>query len=106
MTKPIVPGATTMIEDLQVLNHQCGLYITNANENYTKYYDRGRAEACSFTLGDLVMLSSKNINSTRPSQKLDWKYTGPYEVLESVGTHTYRINLPLLAKIHDMINIT
>ena len=37
-----------------------------------------------FIFGDLVLLSTKNISSTRPSKKLDYKKIGPFKVLKKI----------------------
>ena len=57
----------------------------------------------TFKEGDLVFLSSKNIQSTRPSKKLDNKRYGPFRVKALVGS-SYRIELPKTMKIHDVFH--
>ena len=46
-----------------------------------------RLPAPSFQVGDRVWLNTKNIRTRRPSQKLDNKRHGPYEIKEKIGTH-------------------
>jgi hypothetical protein len=51
-----------------------------------------------------VFLSSRNINTTRPSKKLDDKMLGPFKVLEAVGT-SYRLQLLSTMRIHDVFSL-
>lgn len=52
------------------------------------------------------MVSMSNIKTTRPMKKLDIRYSGPYEVLELIGTHACRIKLPETAKIHNVFHVS
>jgi hypothetical protein len=46
-------------------------------------------------------LDARNISTTRPSKKLDWKRIGPYEVVELISPWAFRIKLPHQLHIHD-----
>lgn len=67
--------------------------IAIAQERQERYANQGRQPADSFEVKDKVWLSLRNIQTTRPSKKLDWK-NGLYTVLEKVGSHSYRLNTP------------
>ncbi len=41
----------------------------------------------------------------RPAKKLDWKYLGPYKVLEKVGKHAWKLELPNTVKIHPVFHV-
>ena len=48
----------------------------------------------------------ENIRTRRPTKKLDHKWTGPYAIIESVGTHAYRLDLPGdLQRIHNVFHV-
>ena len=50
----------------------------------------------------MVLLSTRNINSARPTKKFDQKYLGPFRVEEVVNPVSYRLRLPHeLQSIHD-----
>jgi hypothetical protein len=50
----------------------------------------------------MVLLSTRNINSARPTKKFDQKYLGPFRVEEVVNPVSYRLKLPHeLQLIHD-----
>ncbi|MBW0518435.1 hypothetical protein O181_058150 [Austropuccinia psidii MF-1] len=55
----------------------------------------------------MVWLSSKNIKSTRPTQKLSERVLGPFPILKKVGTHAYHLKLPSQWKsIHPVFHIS
>ena len=51
----------------------------------------------------MVFLSSKNIVTIRPSQKLDSKRYSLFRVITLVGS-SYRLELPPTIKIHDVFH--
>ena len=81
--------------------------ITAAQERMKKYYDRKAQEAPEMKVGDLVLLSAKNIRGKRPSAKLDSKAQGPFEILEPIGTRAFRLKLPpQWKKMHDVFHVS
>ena len=61
-------------------------------------------------VGDQVYLKLQPYVQTsvanRSSQKLGFKYFGPYTVLQRVGQVSYKLQLPDLAKIHNVIHVS
>lgn len=62
------------------------VYESNAN--------RHRSPAPAYQVGDLVMLDARNIKTSRPAKKLDWKNLGPFPVMKVVSPYSYRLELP------------
>jgi hypothetical protein len=60
----------------------------------------------NFQIGDKVWLNSKNIHTTRPAKKLDYKKLGPFKILEKVNNHSYRLDLPQNYKIHPVFHVS
>lgn len=53
----------------------------------------------------MVWLSAKNVQTTRPSAKLDYRNLGPFKVLRRIGDHAYELDLPpQLSSIHPVFN--
>ena len=69
-----------------------------------KYYDLKHFPR-TFAVGDFVYLNSKNIDSTRPSKKLDWKYYSPYQIQDRIGKIAYWLVLPKAMKIHNVFHV-
>jgi RNase H-like domain found in reverse transcriptase/Reverse transcriptase (RNA-dependent DNA polymerase)/Integrase zinc binding domain/Integrase core domain/Chromo (CHRromatin Organisation MOdifier) domain len=58
-----------------------------------------------YPIGERVWLDAKNIRTMRPSKKLDHRRLGPYEVIEKISSHAYRLGLPLgLRRIHNVFH--
>jgi len=55
--------------------------------------NRTRQQAPSFKVGDKVWLNLENVRTKRPSKKFDSK-NAKYEVIEVIGSHSYRLNTP------------
>jgi len=53
------------------------------------------------------MLSRRNIKTTRPSDKFDYRRIGPFRVIDQVGNNAYRLELPeTLSRLHPVFNIS
>ncbi|GAA5874668.1 hypothetical protein JCM1840_007442 [Sporobolomyces johnsonii] len=86
----------------QVLRHELGL----AAQRMKTAYDRHRLEAPRFDIDDLVWLSSKNIATSRQSQKLDHRFLGPYPIVEKISDSAYRLKLPDTVRLHDVFHVS
>jgi ribosomal protein L19 len=64
-----------------------------AQQEQEEAANRTRQQAPHFRVGDKVWLKLKNVRTTRPSKKLDWK-NAKYTVTEVIGSHSYRLNTP------------
>lgn len=43
----------------------------------------------TFTVGEKVLLSIKNLNTQHPSKKLDQQFEGPFKIINTVGKQVY-----------------
>ncbi|KAF8761053.1 hypothetical protein RHS01_00627 [Rhizoctonia solani] len=58
-----------------------------------------------YAIGEKVWLDGKNVELRTNSNKLDPKRLGPFEVLEKISSHAYRLKLPETLKIHDVFYV-
>ena len=70
-----------------------------------KYYDLHRKPNPNLQSGDMVWLLPRNINTTRPSKKLDYKKIGPFKISAKIGTRAYKLALPPSMAIHNTFHI-
>jgi hypothetical protein len=74
-----------------------------------KHKDKGRSER-SFSVGDHVFLrlqpyaQSSVVN--RPYPKLAFKFFGPFQILEKVGSVAYRLALPEGSAVHPVFHVS
>ncbi|MBW0506917.1 hypothetical protein O181_046632 [Austropuccinia psidii MF-1] len=61
---------------------------------FNRYAAQSRASPPVFSPGDMVCLSSKNIQSTRPTRKLSERCLGAFPILKEFSTHAYHSKLP------------
>lgn len=81
--------------------------LQQAAATYEKWYNKSRIDK-AFVEGDWVMLSAKNIQQRRPSNKLADKYLGPFQITRVVGDHklAYELDLPKRYRIHNVFPIS
>jgi hypothetical protein len=99
-----IPEGHRIAESIVTVHEICARNIAEINKTYAQEYDKGRSEHIPYRRGDLVMLSMQNIRTRRPMKKLDLRQSGPFEVLDAIGTHAYRLKLPPSMKVHDVFH--
>jgi len=57
-------------------------------------------------VGDLVIISSKNLRTWRPSKKLDHKMQGPFEIEKVVSPNVVMLKLPRRWNLHNMFQVS
>jgi len=51
-------------------------------------------------------LSPRDIKTTRPSKKLDYKKIGPFKIVAKIGRSGYNLALPPSMAIHNTFHIS
>jgi len=60
-----------------------------------------------YNVGDLVLLSLKNLKIRAPSRKLAPRQQGPYRIIDIVGKQAYRLALPKeMSRIHNVFHVS
>ncbi|KAJ3464714.1 hypothetical protein MRS44_009500 [Fusarium solani] len=93
-------------DKLRELHAELRAELEFVRERMKRYYDQKRSEGPTFSEGDMVYLSTKNIETKRPSKKLDFKYLGPFKILKKLSDNTYKLDLPPKVKLHPVFNIS
>ena len=74
-----------------------------------RYADRKRAEVNEYKVGDLVMLSTKDLKYQmvgRRTEKLTERFVGPYRIKKIVLSNAVELELPNTVKIHLVVNVS
>ena len=70
-----------------------------------QYYNQ-RHRMVEYKVGDLLLLSSKNLSFKNIPSNLQRKFVGPFEVIEKVGPQGYRLDLPDTWRIHNVFHVS
>jgi len=74
-----------------------------------KYVDRKRAEVDEYKVGDLVMLSTKDLKyqiMERRTEKLTERFVSPYKIKKIISSNAVELELPSTVKIHPVVNVS
>jgi hypothetical protein len=84
-------------------------HLERAQARMTRQADKKRVER-QFMVGDMVYLRLQPYVQTsvaqRSSQKLGFKYFGPFKVLKRIGAVAYKLQLPPDARIHPVVHVS
>ena len=108
-TESVNPAADSLVEKLHTIHIDLREQLQRAQEKHKVNYDRHTKPAPQFAVGDKVWLFRKNIRTTRPSQKLDVKRMGHFNILEIIRDSklAYKLELPRRMKqIHPVFHVS
>lgn len=101
-----VPAGDDHAEFLRLGFEEVHASLKLANEKTKEFYDRHHRDTPQWDKGDKVWLSHENVETDRPSRKLSHQQLGPYEIVEKIGSHAYRLKLPASMKIHNVFHVS
>jgi len=74
-----------------------------------RYMDRKRGGVDEYKVGDLVMLSTKDLKYQmvgRRTEKLMERFVGPYRIKKIISSNAVELELPSTVKIHSVVNVS
>jgi len=101
--------AEKFVAKMKKIQKKTKVVLRKAQEEMKKYTDKKRAEVNEYKIGDLVMLSTKDLKYQmvrRRTEKLTERYIGPYKIKGIVLLNTVELELPSIVKIHLVVNIS
>jgi hypothetical protein len=98
-------AATRRAEELRRSRSSTSRLWERAQATWSKHYN-SKHKPKSYAPGDLVLLSAKNIQLSRPSKKLSDRFLGPFTVLKVVGKNAYTLALPKkYGRLHNTFHV-
>jgi len=84
-------GAENFIEKMKEIQEEAKSALGKVQEDIKKYADRRRSEVDEYKVGELVMLSTKDLK---------------YQVQKIVLSNVVKLELPSTVKIHLVVNVS
>jgi len=101
--------AEKFMEKIREIQEETKAVLGKVQEDIKKYTDRKRAEVNEYKVGDLVILSIKDLKYQivrRRIEKLMKRFVGPYRVKKIILSNTVELKLSSTVKIHLVVNIS
>ena len=102
-------GVEKFATKMKEIQKEVKAILGKAQEEIKKYINRKRAEVDEYKVGDLVMLSTKNLKYQmvrRRTEKLTERFVGSYKIKKIVLANTVELELSSIIKIHPVVNIS
>jgi len=93
---------------MREIQEEAKVALGKAQKEMKKYVDRKRAEVNEYKVGDLVILSTKDLKYQmirKRTEKLTKRFVGPYKIKKIVSSNIVELELPSIVKIHLVVNI-
>ena len=102
----VTEAANLSIEELRNLQKDLKRDIEFLNLKSAFYANKHRSRGPMLKEGDKVYLLRKNIETTRPSKKLDHVRIGPFRIIRNIKGVSFELKLPKGMKIHPVFHIS
>jgi len=96
-------GAEKFVTKIKEIQKEAKTVLGKTQEKIKKYTDRKRAEVNKYKVGDLVILSTKDLKYQmvgRRTEKLIERFIRPYKIKKIVLANTVELELSSTVKIH------
>ena len=100
-----IEAVENFVERVQNEWKQARKNLLHSVQTQQRYYNQ-RHRAVEYAVGDLILLSTKNLKFKNVPVKLQKRFVGPFEITEKIGTQAYRIQLPENWSIHDVFHVS
>jgi len=102
-------GAEKFVTKIKEIQEEAKAALGKAQEEMKKYTDKKRGEVNDYKVGDLVMLSTKDLKYQmveRRTEKLMERFVDPYRIKKIVLLNAVELELPSIVKIHLVVNVS
>ena len=101
--------AERFIEKMKEIQEEVKAVLGKAQADMKKYADKKRSDVDEYRVGDLVILSTKDLKYQmvgRRIEKLTERFVGPYRVKKIVSSNAIELELLSTVKIHPVVNVS
>ena len=97
------------VEKIKEIQKETKSVLEKVQEEMKKYADRKRGEADKYKVGNLVILSTKDLKYQmvrRRTKKLTERFVGPYKIKKIMSLNTVELKLSSIIEIYLVVNIS
>jgi len=97
------------VQRMKKIQEEAKVVLEKAQEEMKKFANRRRRKGEEYKVGDLVLLSTKDLKwqmKERRLEKLTEHFVGSYKVKEIVSSNMIELELPKSIKIHPVVNVS
>ena len=101
--------AEKFVVKMKEIQKEARAALGKVQEEMKKYMDRKREKVNEYKVGDLVMLSTKDLKYQmigRRTEKLTERFVGPYKIKKIVSSNAVELELSSIVKIHLVVNVS
>jgi len=100
------PVAETYINYVWRVHEELQTALGQAQAKYKNAFNKKTAPAPEFKVSDRIWLNRRNIEMTRPSQKLDFRHLGPFKIVDVMGESktAFELKLPNHWRIYPVFH--
>jgi len=102
-------GVEKFTKRMEEVQGEAKAALVKAQEEIRQYADRKRGEAVEYKVGDLVLLSTRDLKWQmvgRSSEKLIERFVGPYKIKAIISSNVVELELPATIRIHLVVNVS
>jgi len=102
-------GAKKFVTKMKEIQKEVKAALGKAQEEMKKYADRKRGEANEYKVGDLVMLSTKDLKyqmTGKRTKKLIERFVGSYKIKKIISANAVKLELSSTIRIYPVVNIS
>ena len=102
-------GAKEFMERMKKIQEEAQAVLKKAQKEMKKQADKKRGEVEEYQVGDLVLLSTKDLKwqmEGKRTEKLTERFIRSYKVKRVISTNTVELELPRTVKIHPIVNVS
>ena len=97
------------VEKIKEIQKETKSVLEKVQKEMKKYADRKRGEADKYKVGNLVILSTKDLKYQmvrRRTKKLTERFVGPYKIKKIMSLNTVELKLSSIIEIYLVVNIS
>jgi len=101
--------AEKFIEKMKQIQEEAKVVLSKVQEEMKKYTNRKRVEVDNYKVGDLVVLSTKDLKYQmvgRRIEKLMERFVGPYKIKKIILSNIVELELPSTVEVYPVVNLS